>query len=124
MGLKITPQPFTKVLCNTVGFLSNKGEKQQAVKLDKNKIAYKNADIGIAILKPSMDRITFGFSPSQAFLDQYDPTESLEAYQKKIHDWLFADAKASDCHLSFVTGVSVRAKCRDAITCRTDRSQD
>jgi len=105
MGLNI----YAPFQCNAIGFLSNKGEKQQKTTLNKSKIAYRDTGNNIIVLKPSIDRIVFSFSPSQDFINQYDPTENLEAYQKKIHDWVFADAAADENnHLSFVKGVSFK----------------
>lgn len=95
----------SKYLCNAVGFLSNKGEKPKKILLDVRNVSDKYPDIGIVVLKPSIDRITFGFSPTVDFLKYFkqDPAD-LDEYKKVIANSLYQDSKVGE----EVTGVAPR----------------
>lgn len=94
MGLTVSSYIF----CNTVGFPTNKEGKPEIkiekIKIDGNKVANKYPDIGVNLLKPTIDRIKFGFYLDEAFLAKFDPAEDLEDYKKKIQSDLFSSAKA------------------------------
>jgi len=98
--------PFKKkVTCNTIDFLYNKEKSPPTMKIDSRKIAATYDELGIVILKPIIDKLTFGFSPTEQFLEQYDPTQSLEGYKKKIAAYLYGDAAVNTAGMSKVTGI-------------------
>lgn len=106
MGLTVSSYIF----CNTVGFPTNKGQepeiKIEKIKIDGNKVANKYPDIGVNLLKPTIDRITFGFYLDEAFLAKFDPSEDLADYKKKIQSDLFSSAKAHADSLYEIEGAN------------------
>jgi hypothetical protein len=88
MALLIT----SKVPCNVVGFLSNKGEKPPMLKISSKRIAIRYDDYGIIILKPHIDRLIFGFSPTLAFMAKYQAAYQVDEYKEYIWKSLFHEA--------------------------------
>lgn len=93
--------------CNTVDFLTNKGKTVSKLKIESKKIAVRYDEEGIIVLRPIIDRLTFGFSPSQAFFNKHGIAESVEEYKESLAKSLYhsamVDSKASG--LSQVTNV-------------------
>lgn len=109
MGLIISH----KIKCNTIAFPTNKEEKPKVINIPSNKMALKYDDLGIVVLRPQIDKLVFGFSPTATFLKKYDPTQDVNAYKKHIKGSLFQDGKYSEQYLgtpvdgvTFVKGVS------------------
>lgn len=94
------------VPCNTIGFLPNKDNKLHKIKLVSKRIADRYVDIGIIVLKPIIDKITFGFTPTQEFIDKYNPAISEAEYKKYIKGTLFGDAAYNTAN-SLIEGVSM-----------------
>jgi hypothetical protein len=60
------------------------------------------------ILKPIIDKLTFGFSPTAEFLAKYDPSQGLKEYKEHIAVMLGADALAEKDGLSVVNGLPMK----------------
>ncbi|MCB9978289.1 MAG: hypothetical protein H6862_01615 [Rhodospirillales bacterium] len=80
-----------KVSCNTIGFSTNKGAKPETISIPANRIAIKYPDIGIVILRPAIDRLSFGFAPDQKLLDKYKSPYDLDEYKAYIYKSLAGD---------------------------------
>lgn len=95
-----------KAPCNKIDSPSNKGNTS-SVHVDDKKIAYIYKDMNITVLKPIMDKLTFGFTPTEGFLNQYDPSQNLDEYKEHIQKSTWFDAKMSnkDSGLTLLTGV-------------------
>lgn len=91
--------------CNDIHFLLNKGGKPSTVKIESKRIAYKYPDIGIIVLKPIIDRIIFGFTPTPDFLKQFDPGTDISEYLSVIKANAVGDAKSNEDGLSYLEGV-------------------
>lgn len=86
-------------------FSTNKVEKQ-VLKIDKNRVAIAYKDLGIVILTPHMDRLTFGFSPTKDFMAEYDPSQSVEALKEYLRSDLYHRASIKADNLSLFKDVS------------------
>ncbi len=93
--------------CNTIGSLTNKGKKQEQIILPSDRIAITYNDIGVIVLRPAIDRLTFGFLPDEKLLKKYKATESIDEYQDAIKASLAGDGfQTNITGLSYVKGVS------------------
>ncbi len=97
---------LTNVPCNTIDFISNKGNKLPRIKINKDRIANRYDNIGIIVLKPHIDKITFGFTPTQEFINSYNPAISEAEYKKYIKGSLFGEATYSTAN-GLIEGVSL-----------------
>lgn len=95
----------TKIPCNTVEFFSNKEKKPPKITLNSQRVAYRYPDIGIIVLKPDMDRLTFGFSPTQDLLNEYAPGEDLGEYKEYIKKALWGSASYEADNLTLAKGI-------------------
>lgn len=98
-----------KLIGEADNFSTNKVAKLITPKIDVKKIAIEHKDMGITILKPSIDRMIFSFDPDEKLLVKYgynDPEASVE-YKEYIKKSLVGDAYATaHTQLTHVTGVS------------------
>ena len=92
--------------CNTINSPFNKGGNPETVKIDSNRIAYRYPDAGIAVLKPVIDRLKFGFYPKADFFIQQGISETPESISKYLTTSLASDVfTGGDFNLSwFKTG--------------------
>jgi hypothetical protein len=97
------------VPCNQIGIPSNKGKKP-TIQLDKKRIAIRYDQLGIVVLKPHIDKISFGFPVTQDFVHHYAPGNTVEEFKQHIVASLFADAKTNTGGLCLVEGVPFHKK--------------
>ncbi len=62
--------------CNQIGFSTNKEKKPPNVQIEGSKLGIRYKDIHIIVLKPALDRLTFGFCPDKHFM-KYAPGFTL-----------------------------------------------
>ena len=99
----------TNIRCNTIDCISNKGQKPPVLVIDANKVAVRYDDIGIVVLRPSIDRLKFGFFPDQKLLNKYDPSCGLDEFKEHIKKSLAGDGfQPKVTSLSYVDGVSFK----------------
>lgn len=96
----------SKYPCHNRQSSTNKVEKPLTLTIDANRVAYSDKDMGIVVLKPIIDRICFGFFPTQEFVNEHDPSIDIEEYTDSIKKALFGDAKAKDMNLSLAKNVN------------------
>jgi len=96
--------------CNTVDFLCNKEKTPPKLKIDSKKVAKVYDDIGIVILKPCIDRIVWGFSPTKELLAACGTVGDLEQEVADLKEYiassLFHAAKMKADGLECVEGVN------------------
>ena len=90
---------------NAMSFSTNKVEKQ-VLKIDNDKVAISYKDLGIVILNPIMDRLTFGFSPTKEFMAEYDPAQTVEDLEQYLRTDLYHRASLKSDNLSLLEKVS------------------
>jgi len=102
MGVSISK----KYRCNTIGFASNKENKPETVSIPLDRVAIHYEELNIVVLKPVIDTLVFGFSPTQEFLSKYDQHIDSKEYEKEIRVSIVQDAyHTASTGVSYVTGV-------------------
>lgn len=102
MSLKLT------IACNTIHFPTNKGVKQEKIKIELNKIAVKYPELGIYVLKPAIDRLTFSFTPNKDFFIKTGVTDTPDEIAEYWKKTLYHDAAMNVNGLSLLTGVNFK----------------
>lgn len=99
MGLTIN----TKHPCNTIGYITNKGSKPQQIILPNDRIAIKHSDLGIVILKPSIDRLKFGFEPDEKLFNKHKANITTDEYEAYVFKSLAGDGfHTGDTQLEYI----------------------
>ena len=91
--------------CNTIGFTYNKGKIPEII-VDTKKVVKKYREIGIIVLKPIIDRLSFTVSPSKEFFSCYGATAEVEEFKKYVSGDLFNRASTGYEGLALISGVT------------------
>lgn len=93
--------------CNTIHLSSNKDKKPPNIQIEIDRVAVRYKELNITVLRPALDRLTFGFCPDKHFI-KYAPGVTLEEVKAHIKKSLWHDGKVASekTGLSHVTDVS------------------